>query len=296
MISIIICSANKTLLNEVSKNIEETVGLPYEIIAIDNSSGKKGICEVYNQAAQKAQFEALCFMHEDIIIETKNWGSIVNKLFKANPDLGLLGVAGGAYKALAPSGWQTFGDINIYMHILQGFKFKQKESLLVNHNPDNQKLPAVAGVDGVWFATTRKIWNEVKFDEKTFTGFHAYDVDFSLAVGQKYKVAVTYDVLLTHLSEGNYDSTWVYESMKLHKKWSKHLPLNIQRLTPKQQMLAEKITFKKFTEQLIEYKLSLKLAYTILWQDNRYATTNFKLFAKLNFYLFKLMLSSKNRS
>jgi hypothetical protein len=295
MISVIICSANKTLLNQVSENINLTVGVPFEIIATDNSTGQKGICEVYNHAAQKAQYDILCFMHEDIIIDTKNWGSIVNELFKTNPDLGLVGVAGGAYKALAPSGWQLFGDINIHMYLLQDYKFARKERVLVNHNPGNKKLPAVTGIDGVWFATTKKIWAEFKFDEKTFTGFHAYDVDFSLAVGQKYKIAVTYDILLLHLSDGNYNSTWVYDSMKLHKKWNKHLPINIQGLTPKQQIATEKVTFKKFTEQLIELKLPIKLAYAILWQSNQYAALSFKLFAKLNFYLLKMQFSSKNR-
>jgi hypothetical protein len=282
MISIIISSADQTQLKQVTENIHHTVGVPFEIIATDNSRGEKSMCEVYNEAAQNARYDILCFMHEDIIIDTKNWGGIVNELFHTNPGLGLVGVAGGAYKALAPSGWQSFGDINIHMHLLQDYKFAGKERALINHNPGNQKLPAVACVDGVWLATTKKIWAEFKFDEKTFTGFHAYDIDFSLAIGRKYKVAVTYDVLLQHLSDGNYDSAWVYESMKLHQKWNKHLPANIQGLTPKQQIAAEKITFKK-------------LAYSILRQDNRYAALSFKLFVKLNFYLLKMQFGSKNK-
>jgi hypothetical protein len=295
MISIIISSADKILLKQVTENIHHTIGVPFEIIATDNSRGEKSMCEVYNQAAQNARYDILCFMHEDIIIDTQSWGQIVNNLFNNNPELGLLGIAGGAYKALAPSGWQPFGDINIHMYLLQDYKFAGKERALVNQNPGNQKLPAVACVDGVWFATTQKIWAEFKFDEKTFTGFHAYDIDFSLAVGQKYKVAVTYDVLLQHLSDGNYDRAWIYESMKLYQKWNEHLPANIQLLSYKQQIAAEKITFKKFVEQLIKLKLPIQLAYTILWQNNRYAIFSFKLFVKLNFYLLKTKLSSKNR-
>ncbi|MEN0054876.1 MAG: glycosyltransferase [Mucilaginibacter sp.] len=293
MISIIIASADKILLKQVTENIHHTVGVPFEIIATDNSRGEKSMCEVYNQAAQNAQYDILCFMHEDIIIDTQNWGNTVNQLFNTNPDLGLVGIAGGAYKALAPSGWQPFGDINIHMHLLQDYKFAGKERALVKLNPGNQKLPAVACIDGVWFATTKKIWAEFQFDEKTFTGFHAYDIDFSLTIGQKYKIAVTYDVLLQHLSDGNYDRTWVYESMKLHKKWNKHLPANIQGLFYKQQIIAEKLTFKKFTEQLITLKMPIKLAYTILWQYNRYASFSFKLFVKLNFYLLKLQLKKR---
>lgn len=73
MISIIICSKNKDLLKDVSANIELTIGVPYEIIAIENNKGEFGICKAYNDGASKAKYDIFCFMHEDISFETQNW-------------------------------------------------------------------------------------------------------------------------------------------------------------------------------------------------------------------------------
>jgi len=74
MISIIICSVNTAFLEQVNKNITATIGVPYELLAWDNRDAKKGICEVYNWMASKAQYAYLCFVHEDILFETENWG------------------------------------------------------------------------------------------------------------------------------------------------------------------------------------------------------------------------------
>ncbi len=48
MISIIICSRDADYLRKVSENVAATIGVPYEIQAIDNSKGAYGICEAYN--------------------------------------------------------------------------------------------------------------------------------------------------------------------------------------------------------------------------------------------------------
>src|ERR1700749_930895 len=110
MISIIISSANPSLLIQASKNIEDTIGVPYELVSFDNSGGQKGICEVYNLGIKKARYELLCFMHEDIEIETHGWGQVVIDQFNSDKELGLLGVAGSIYKTLTPSGWHGTGN------------------------------------------------------------------------------------------------------------------------------------------------------------------------------------------
>ena len=108
MISIVICSANKEELGQVSENIRNTVGVVHEIIAIDNRTAGRGICEVYNEGARRARFDILCFMHEDIEMRTAGWGAKVLDIFNQNPQLGLLGIAGGGYKSLAPSSWYNY--------------------------------------------------------------------------------------------------------------------------------------------------------------------------------------------
>ena len=77
MISIIISSANSKQLEEVSQNVAQTIGVPYEIISFNNADGSMGICEVYNKGTAKAKYDLLCFMHEDLLFKTMDWGKVV---------------------------------------------------------------------------------------------------------------------------------------------------------------------------------------------------------------------------
>ena len=56
---------------------------------------KKGICEVYNSLAALAKvFIFRCFVHEDILFQTLDWGLSVEDIFSQNPAMGVVGVAG----------------------------------------------------------------------------------------------------------------------------------------------------------------------------------------------------------
>jgi len=291
MISVIISSANPSLLAQVSKNIEATIAVPYELISFDNSAGQKGICEIYNLGIQQAQYDILCFMHEDIGIKTDGWGKIVQKIFDEHNDYGLIGVAGSDYKTLAPSGWSGSGRNMDYANLVQSYKFKKKEPHHYYKNPRNEKLTEVACIDGVWFCVPRKIAAEIGFDQDTFKGFHLYDLDFSFAVGCKYKIGVIYDVLIDHFSEGNYDKTWMEETLKLHHKWYYHLPLNILPHSKASVFDAEKSTFKYFIERLIYLKFPMRVAFQMLYKDNRFLKMSPGLFFKLHYYILKKYIS-----
>lgn len=290
MISVIVSSANPSHLKNVSKNIKETIGVPFEIIAVNNSSAEKGICEIYNLGAEQAQYQVLCFMHEDIEIKTKDWGRTICGLFKNTPDAGLIGIAGCAYKTIAPSGWKGSQTRSDYANIIQRYKFSDKKADHYWQNPDDQKLAKVAVVDGVWFCTTKKIALETRFDEDTFRGFHGYDVDFSLSVSRRYTVYVTFDVLIEHFSEGRYDFTWMQDNLKLHEKWNKYLPLNVKRLDNDKIKNAERATFKSFIDQLIALKLPMTVAFRMLRLNDKFFELDRQLFWKLNYYILKKYL------
>jgi hypothetical protein len=296
MLSIIIASVDKVQLQNISENIAATVGVPYEIIATENSGAKKGICQIYNEGIDKAKYDILCFIHEDIHIKTDGWGNTLISLF-TDTSLGLVGVAGAAYLPISPS---TGGGVNsnaVYMNILQSFKFQDKETVHDYLNPRNEKLSEVAYVDGVWLCTTRKVASQFRFDEGTCKGFHGYDVDFSLAVGTKYKVAVTFEILINHFSEGNFDRTWMEDNIRVFNKWNSRLPLNIEKLTPSQSYQVEKLTFKRFIEQLLLFKFPVSFAFNTLWKNNTFLRYNMKLFLKLNFFTLKqISVFKKNQA
>lgn len=290
MISIIISSANAEQLKQVTENISATIGVPFELIAIDNSKGQQGICAVYNKGIQQAKYGILCFMHEDIIIKTNNWGSILKNSFDENPDIGLIGVCGGSYKPFTPSSWGGLGINNAHYNYIQSYKYTVKESELIYRNPGNDRLAPVACVDGMWLATTSEVTAKITFDEETFKDFHLYDLDFSIAVGQQYKVCVTYEILLNHLSEGKYNSTWMEDTLKLHEKWMDVLPVNAGNFTRWECTYIEKITYKHFLTQLLDLNLPFSIAHKVL-RNKRYK--EFRLYWKLKYHTVRMFLRGK---
>lgn len=291
MISIVISTYRSNYLENLKKNIEATIGTDYEIIAIDNSGAKKGLCEVYNIGTQKAKYPIVCYAHEDIDIKTTNWGKKVCGIFNTNPKLGLLGVAGSSYKPRIPSGWSfawASHQLTTYMNILQSGKHVVEATHIYN-NPKSETLAPVVSVDGLWFCTKREIAIEHPFDESTFKYFHCYDVDFSLSVFQNYKVAVTFEVLIEHFSGGSFNKEWLDETMKLHRKWSGKLPIDIEGLTKDQQCREEQYAFKHLLFLMEQYNGVNSNAYKILWDKNVYSVLSLKAFIKLHFIAGKVM-------
>lgn len=253
MISIIIASTSKTLLEKVENNIKTNAGVPFEVISFDNSNGKIGLCEIYNRGAKQARYDILCFMHEDIKIHTKNWGKIVADIFESNAKLGLIGVAGSQYKSLAPSGWHCY-DIDaleiMYYNIIQNYKYTDKQATKDYSNETDTKLARVVCLDGVWMCCTKEAINSYAFDENLLQGFHGYDLDFSLGINQTHEVAVTFEVLIEHFSEGKFNKDWLREILKIHAKWSRCLPINFTNLDDEKLKRGELRAFKNIFRRM----------------------------------------------
>lgn len=251
MISIIIASVDEVMLAEVTENITETIGLPFEILSYSNSKGEAGLCSIYNKGSKAAKYKILCFMHEDLHIKTDNWGKVVVDAFQ-DQKLGIIGVVGSSYKTCAPTGWYTISYENKVLHgnYIQSFKYSNRPSEHFNENPLNQKMAPVVSVDGMWFCTTKALSEEFPFDEEVFKGFHCYDLDFCFQVGQAYKIAVNYQILIEHYSEGNFNKIWWLDTLKLHQKWRNKLPISVTDITAKQRFLIEKRSYRWVIETL----------------------------------------------
>ncbi len=250
MISIIICSRNPKLLKDVSESIKNTIGVPFEIIDIQNTNGKYGICEAYNLGASQSQYPILCFTHEDILFHTPDWGQKVSQIFDLDAKIGLLGVIGSVFQPNAPASWWDTGANAIRQRIYQRYENKPSEEII--YNPDNQLLTDVVTIDGLWFCTRKSVWEQVRFDEKNFPEFHFYDLDFATAVFQHHRVCVTFEILVEHFSVGNLDATWRKNVVVYHQKWHKKLPLLAQKLHQEEIKNRTFTITRNFTTRLIE--------------------------------------------
>ena len=96
MISIVICARANDINEALKENIQNTIGVPYELIVIDNGKNEYSIFSAYNKGVTLSNYDIVCFMHDDISFETMGWGNIVTtQLQKFN--VGAIGVAGAPY-------------------------------------------------------------------------------------------------------------------------------------------------------------------------------------------------------
>lgn len=254
MVSVIICSINKTLARQVEKNIDETIGVPWELILTDNTIQKKGIAHVYNQAAARARYGILCFVHEDVLFQTPSWGRTIQQYFEADPQLGLVGVAGGLYKSKALSGWWTGIPAIDCSNILFVDTNGQPGRAYANPDP-SVKFHHTVTADGVFMCTRRELWEARKFDEDVIDGFHFYDVDFSWGIGRTHKVAVTFEIDILHLTRwGNFGNDWMKYAFAWHALHGHTLPASAGPRAAVPQV--ERIVYKHWLLRLKNEKLS----------------------------------------
>lgn len=238
MFSIVICSVNEQLLVQVKNNIAATIGIDYEILWWNNKNKRTGLCEVYNTLAAKARYPYLVFCHEDILFKTKDWGRELLFNFNLNTSISLIGVAGCKYKSKAFSGWYSgINSIDCFdiVHHVNG------QDIVLSSGGSDATVEEVVCIDGVFMACTKAIWQQVKFNEEQLKGFHFYDIDFSLRVAEKKKVAIARNIQIIHITQGgDYGDRWVEAAFTFHENSKVALPFYKDDVPLNTQFLIEK--------------------------------------------------------
>jgi len=226
MISILICSRTADIPPRLRDNISATIGVEYELVVIDNSQNRYSIFSAYNRGVEQAKFPYFCFMHDDIVIHTSDWGKKVVSHFERRKEIGCLGILGGHYMPNTPAYWGDVPAISgVYISNRNGVRITRREDkyFTVNNEAD------VVACDGVWFCIPRKLFVDdgIKFDDELFSGFHYYDMDICFRILQKgYVNIVISDVLIEHI-EGTQNSMNenFYSAQKIFfEKWKHDLP------------------------------------------------------------------------
>lgn len=288
MVSIIIASANESLLQEVQQNIANTIGIEHELLVFPNADGKRGICDIYNEGIEKAKYPIRCFMHEDIAFHTIGWGKIVENIFEQHPSVGIVGIAGSTYKSLMPIGWPNQAtQQSERSHLIQSFKYLNLPQQHFCLNPFNEVLAKVVVADGAWLCIKKEVTDRFRFDSKTFRHFHCYDLDYCLTAGKAYDVAITYEVLLHHFSDGNLDEKWMEEQLLFFRKWEQELPASTEPLSLQKLRSYEKQNFRYWVKLLRRLKFKKTIAFYLLYRPKVRKVLGLKYFLKLHYTIWR---------
>lgn len=208
----------------MEKNLQETAGLPYELIIVDQSIHCGSIFRAYNYGKEQANYGILCFMHDDILFHTPQWAKILADHL-SDTNVGFIGVAGGTLVPRVPAQW-SFGKH--FGRILQFDKKKGASVLLDSTDFKGEHAQAVVAMDGVFMACRKEVADQLRFDEKTFNGFHCYDIDICIQAHRLgFENRVVNNVLLEHFSRGKLNKQWVENQLKLWRKWRSMAPMTV---------------------------------------------------------------------
>jgi hypothetical protein len=220
MYSIAICSKDDGRFSAVSANLKLRFGnRPHEIIRISDA---RSMAEGYNRAVAQARRERLIFCHDDIeILNPEAIDCLDGHLGRFD----IVGIAG--TDRMTVGSWAAGGPLHTFGQVAQ---LKDGELSVFFFGLRSRVMEGIQAVDGVFFATNRKVVEKIKFDEQTFDGFHLYDMDFSFsAYLAGFQIAVACDIHLLHSSMGSWDAQWQHYGQRFHMKYAGKLYVQLLR-------------------------------------------------------------------
>jgi hypothetical protein len=204
------------------KHVEKMFSHPKTQILIYENDGVSSLPEIYNEGLNEAANDIIVFMHDDLILETKNITPKIVKLFETNPDYGVIGLAG-TDNLLSGMWWQD----RTSMYGVVGHEHEGKRH--VNHYSKesySEKLKEVIVVDGLFMMVHRGRIKH-KFNEQ-FEGFHFYDLPICIENHlDGVKIGVTTKIMVTHKSIGMVNKKWEKNKFLFEALYEKNFPLKV---------------------------------------------------------------------
>jgi glycosyltransferase involved in cell wall biosynthesis len=219
MISIVYCTREEN--KKHAEHLLKVCGNPkVEIIEYVNKG--ESLTKFYNKALNETKHNIVVFIHDDVIVETKQIANKIVRMFEKNPEYGIIGVAGTKYMSETGRWWDN--PKSMYGRVAHTHEGK---TWLSKYSPDqNKRIEDVIIVDGVFFAVHK---NRIKknFDESV-EGFHFYDVDFCFQNHMEgVKVGVTTEIRINHMSIGMTNDQWEKNRQQFADKYKENLPIRV---------------------------------------------------------------------
>jgi hypothetical protein len=204
------------------KHVEKMFSHPRTEILIYENDGGEPLAKIYNDGLKDAKNDIIVFMHDDLILETKNITPKVIRLFEKNPEYGIIGLAG-TDNLLSGMWWQDRSS----MYGVVGHEHEGKRH--VNHYSKgdySENLKEVIVVDGLFMMIHRQRIKHT-FNEQ-FEGFHFYDLPICIENHlDNVKVGVTTKIRVTHKSVGMVNKKWEKNKLFFEALYDKNFPLKI---------------------------------------------------------------------
>ena len=252
MVTVIYCT--RQTKPEHKEHLIKSSGLHKHIEVIEIINNGESLTKAYNRGLKQAQYKHVVFCHDDITIETKQWGVKLLKQFDKNPEYGIIGVAGSKNMPVSGQWWESpkkmYGRVQ---HTHEG------KTWLSSYSDDlGQELEEVINVDGLFFAVnTTKL--ETNFNE-TVEGFHFYEITFCFENYLKgVKIGVSTVIRVNHQSIGITNEQWEANRVIFSESFKDNLPVNIKRVLRKGEKLKILLGSLSFNQNSIREQIMMEI-------------------------------------
>lgn len=208
-------SHNKKFYNHLKK-----VSSNAEIIEVVNK-GDISLTSVYNNILEKAKYDHVVLVHDDVKIE-KGFDKKIHRMFNKT-SYGIIGVAGTSIMPKSGIWWENRD--NMYGEVFHINEFKKWVKLVYPAKFYRKIMPVVV-VDGLFIAVNK---NRIKskFNE-SYDGFHFYDITFCINnFTSGVKIGVTNQFDIYHKSIGVVSNQWRENKDIFKEEYKDILPIDL---------------------------------------------------------------------
>lgn len=224
MISVVICSVNEKKFDTVCANYAERLaGERHEIIGIHDA---RSLCEGYNRGASRASGDIVIFSHDDIEILTPDFAARLKQHLRHHDVVGPCGTSRLVMGSWMGAGWPHLHGL-VAHHFPPGHEQGGMYRVLVLDTSEEDATGCLQALDGMFMAAKRVVVENCPFDEKTFDGFHLYDLDFTFsAYLAGYDIAVFRDITMVHYTYADapgYEEAFARQCSRFEAKYREEL-------------------------------------------------------------------------
>lgn len=219
-VSIVISTRKKD--EDYITHVKKAFSHPKNEILVYENNGEYSLSEIYNKGLKESENDIVVFIHDDLIIESKNLAAKIIKLFEKNKEYGIIGIAG-TDKLTSGMWWENRENMfGVVSHVQNGIRHTNKYSQKIY----NEVLKEVVVVDGLFIMVHK---NRLKNDfNEQFKKFHFYDLPFCVDnFLNGVKIGVTTKIDVTHKSIGMTNKDWERNKLFFEALYEKSFPLTI---------------------------------------------------------------------